>query len=438
MLRGAGGIAIGLPFLEAMLGRNRSVAQANEIPRRCVFFFTSCGPNSDLWWPSGDGQDFTLGPSHAPLAPFQSKLLIPDNVAMETAMDRDTRGPGSNGHDAGTGHCLTAMRMKAGPSGVGSFGQLEDGVCEGISVDQRMAQAVGEQTLYRSLEFGADVGPKDHPLIHRISWDGQGNALDPMATSGEAFDRVFASLATEDAPVQPGLRRRELVLGAVRDDLNRLRGKLGSEDRLRLDAHISSVADIAGRIDASTAVRCSRPSRVEGGGSVEDGTHQIDLLAEALTCDITRVASMQWSSGQSGERFRWLNHDDGHHGLSHQSNSHTEVGEIDLWYATEFARLLARLDAVDAGDGQSLLDYTTVVWVNEQEHGVGNNHDQERMPYVLAGSGGGFFKTGRYHRFADRKAHGELFLSLLHMMGVNDTVFGEPRWCRGPLSELHA
>ena len=40
LLRGAGGAAISLPFLEAMLGRNRSVAQPPEVPKRVIFFFS--------------------------------------------------------------------------------------------------------------------------------------------------------------------------------------------------------------------------------------------------------------------------------------------------------------------------------------------------------------------------------------------------------------
>ncbi len=440
VLRGAGGIALGLPFLEAMLGRNRSVAQSAEIPRRVVFFFTSCGPDPDAWWPQGEGTDFTLGPSLSPLEPFRHKLLIPDNIGMKTAIDRETRGPSGNGHDNGTGHCLTARPLEAGPSGVGSFGQLEDGTAGGISVDQHIAHFGGNATLYRSLEFGVEANNSDHPLIKRICWDSQKHPIEPMKTSGEAFDRIFAPLGPGgQQPIR--LRRRELVLGAVKDDLARLRAKLGAEDRRRIDAHMASIADISSRLDQTAGVSCAGLTRVDGGDNVDGGRGQLDLIAEALKCDLTRVVTMQWSTGQSGERFRWLGHDDTHHGLSHQGESNTgarrQIGEIDRWYATELAHLLGRLDALEAGDGKSVLDYTTVIWVNEQEQGIGNHHDFHRMPYVLAGSGGGFFKTGRYHKFAQQRGHGELFVSLMQMMGMQENSFGHPKHCAGALSELH-
>ena len=48
---------------------------------------------------------------------------------------------------------------------------------------------------------------------------------------------------------------------------------------------------------------------------------QMDLLVMALACDITRVASLQWSRSVSQMRFTWLPSPiaEGHHDLSHRA-----------------------------------------------------------------------------------------------------------------------
>ena len=440
LLRGAGGAAIGLPFLEAMLGPNRSVAQPTEVPKRIVFFFTSCGPDQDFWWPSGGERSFTLNRNMAPLEPFRDKLIILDDVAMETAINN-----GGNGHDRGTAHCLVARNMVPGPMGSGEFGHLWDGSAGGISVDQHIADFVAAgptPTIFKSLEFGVRAEGIAQALPSRISYRDVFAPVIPLHTPGAAFDRIFLPLTGDIEEQQRLQRRRELVLGAVQSDLARLRGNLGAADRTRVDAHVSAISDITTRLGELSGAVCDVPIRQDANPYPMRGQLQLDMIVESLKCDLTRVASIQWSTGQSGVRFDWLGHMDGHHSLSHRGISETEakrqIGEIDHWYCEQFAYLLGRLEAIEAGDGQTLLDHTTVVWVNEQEQGIGNIHRFTRMPYVLAGSGGGFFDTGRYVQLPARRPHGDLLVSLMQMMGMTETTFGDPAYCTGPITELHA
>lgn len=437
VLRGAGGAAIGLPFLEAMLRPGRTVAQAESIPPRVVFFFTSCGVVPDTWWPSGGETDFTLGSSLQPLAPFRDKLLIVDGIRMATAMERPG---GSNGHDRGTGHCMVCRSIVQGPSGVGEFGHLWDGSAGGISIDQHIANHLDGVTPYRSLEFGVKAEGIRQAVPSRISYRAAFEPVIPMHTPGEAFDRILAPLqGGQDNTAQlEERRRRQLVLGAVREDLGRLHADLGTDDRRRLEAHVASIEDITNRLDRPIEAICSVPNRADASDYPTKGRLQLDLIVEALKCDLTRVASIQWSTGQSGLRFDWLGHQDAHHTLSHKGISDTaaknDVSEIDRWYAEEFAHLVSRLNAVEAGDGMSLLDHTTVVWVNEQQQSIGNIHRFERMPFILAG-GGAHFRTGRKVTVSNTP-HAELYVSLMHMMGMTENTFGDPDFCSGPISAL--
>ncbi|MEM9864686.1 MAG: DUF1552 domain-containing protein [Myxococcota bacterium] len=440
LLRGAGGVAIGLPFLDAMLGSRVSVAQSDAIPKRIVFFFTSNGPNRERWWPTGGGEtDFVLGPSMAALEPFRDKLLIPDGIRMATA--REARGDGGNGHDVGTGHCLTARGIVAGPDGVGEFGHLWDGTAGGISIDQFIAQSIaGEDRPYRSIEVGARAQGIRQSLPSRISYRGQGQPVTPFHTPGQTFDQIFRGIGTVEEGPDPQQQRRQLVLDAVQGDLQRLSSRLGTADRQRLMLHIESVGEIASRIDASSRIVCEAPERSDSENFPEVIDLQLDLLVQAFKCNLTRVASLQCSTGQSGIRHSWLGHTEAHHSISHKGDSDTffrnQSAEIDQFYVERFARFLGALEAEETADGGTLLDHTTVVWVNEQSKGTGNTHTWDRMPYVIAG-GNGYLKQGRFIDVGNR-AHGELFVTLMNMMGVEGNTFGIPEYCDGAIDALIA
>lgn len=437
LLRGAGGAALALPLLDAML-TSPGAAQDGAIPRRVVFFFTGNGPDVDRWWPSGTGAGFSLNSSMAPLEPFQSKLLIPRGIRMATA--REARGDGGNGHDVGTGHCLTARGIVAGPSGVGEFGHLWDGTAGGISIDQHIGAAVQGDLPYRSISLGARAEGIRQSLPSRISYRGQGQPVTPFHTPEAAWDQLFAGLGTVESGPNPDARRREVVLGAVSADLSRLSGQLGRADRERLQLHAQRVAEIADRIDSSSRVICEAPERA----TAADYGETIDLhgaiIAEAFKCNLARVASIQCSTGQSGIRHSWLGHTESHHGISHKGDSDSaaraQSSQIDRWYCERFAGLLSELNATTFPDETTLLDHTTVVWVNEQEKGTGNTHRWNEMPYVIAG-GGGYFKQGEVVDTGGR-AHGELFVNLMNMMGVEGNSFGNPEFCDGAIDGLIA
>src|SRR5689334_15039147 len=85
LLRGAGGIAVGLPMLEIMTGRKASAA-AGTSPRRLVIFFSPNGTNDmDQFMPQGTGSGFVLGSETSPLEPLRDRLLVLSNIRMDSA-----------------------------------------------------------------------------------------------------------------------------------------------------------------------------------------------------------------------------------------------------------------------------------------------------------------------------------------------------------------
>lgn len=132
----------------------------------------------------------------------------------------------------------------------------------------------------------------------------------------------------------------------------------------------------------------------------------------------------------------WLGHSLPHHTLSHASDTDAAAVEqlhaIGRWYASQFATLLDKLAAVREHDG-SLLDNTVVLWCSDVS--TGNTHERRDMPYVLAGRCGGALSPGRRVGF-DGAPHNELLLAIAHAMDVPIDTFGNPDYCRAPLSGL--
>lgn len=107
LLRGAGGILVGLPFLEALAPR---VAHAQAMPqKRFIGIYHPNGVYTPQWFPTGSESNFTLGPIHQALAPYKSKLLFTSGVDMQVAVT----GPGEQ-HQRGIGAFLTGAKLDTG------------------------------------------------------------------------------------------------------------------------------------------------------------------------------------------------------------------------------------------------------------------------------------------------------------------------------------
>ncbi|MEM8605957.1 MAG: hypothetical protein AAGF92_02580 [Myxococcota bacterium] len=69
------------------------------------------------------------------------------------------------------------------------------------------------------------------------------------------------------------------------------------------------------------------------------------------------------------------------------------------------------------------------------ELGKGNSHTRRDIPFMLAGSAGGHFKTGRHIDFGG-EPRGKLLVSLTHAVGKPVSTFVVPRYSQRPLSGL--
>jgi hypothetical protein len=440
-LQGSLAAAAAIPLLDA----TRARGQAATYPRRLLVFYTPNGTIDAEWRPTGGETDFTLGRILQPLAPYRDKLLVLGGVHMPLA----DSGFGSH-HTRGVGGLLTGRPILEGT--FESAGPPTAGWASGISLDQHIAKALAPPTPFQTLELGVQV--VDAEVRGRLSYSGASQPLPPVESPYAAFDRIFAGVmpGATDPALEALRKRRETVLSLVREELGDARSKVGAEDRTKLDQHLTAIRDIerrlTGVVPAGTG-DCAPPAlgapldvqATENMPAI--GALHMDILASALACDLTRVATLQWTHAESDHAFPWLGIDQAHHTMSHSGDNDQAAQEnltkINVWYAEQLAYLLAKLAEYPEGDG-SLLDNTVVLWCNEV--GKGNNHDHRDLPFLLAGSCGGHFATGRFVDYSAAGGaghpHNDLLVSLANAMGTADTTFGDPAHCTGPLPGLTA
>lgn len=432
-LRAAGGTALALPWLQATHSRAGGAAA----PKRLVVFFTNNGTVPDAW-ASGGENDFTLGEILAPLQPHRSNLLLMRGIDMESSH----HGPGSGDpHMPGMAHCLTGTEMVT--TGPGAY----DMIGGGISVDQYIAEQLAAPTKFASLGFGVQAREYSSSPWNSLSYAGPNAPVDPQDDPQAAFDRIFMGF---DVPMgeQETLRQQRLsVVDVVRADIEALRPRLGTEDRVRLDQHLEAMLDLQQSIESVTPTggACQpppRPSAIDGGLYAYENVPELfrvqsELLVMSLACDLTRVATLQFREALGGSMtFTFLGQNEHYHEISHKSDGDTvgrqQMIDTSRFFAEQFAYLIDLMAAVPEEDG-TLLDNTCVLWVNELSKG--NAHSRTNMHYVLAGGCQGAFTTGRSLVFSGA-FHNDLLVSLCQAMDVDTDTFGNPAYCTGPLVGL--
>lgn len=433
LLKGALGAAVGLPLLEAMMPS----ASASVFPKRFLVFFTGLGTVRSAWQPVGSESSFTLGKVLAPLAPYQDKLLVLTGIDMESAY----HGPGDP-HQQGIAQALTGTELEEGDlfpyaCNPGKF----VGWGGGISFDQLLASKLGSTTRFPSLELGVQVQLSN--VSSRLCYAGPGLPVPPEDDPWKVAERLFSDLSSDPTQLAARRKKRHRVLDLVKDDYAALTKQLGAEDRQRLESHLDAVEEIERRLDAPGGVLGGSCAIPELGAPLDVyandlypaiGTMQLDLLAMALACDLTRVGSVQWSTTQTGRIFSWLGQTVPHHTLSHSGDGDTfaqgQLADIGAWHAQQLAYLCGKLAAIPEGGG-TLLDNTVILWCTDIS--AGNTHSRRDMPYVLVGGAGGALQTGRFLQYAGAY-HNDLLLALAQAMDVELATFGNPAYCTGPLT----
>ena len=427
-----------LPLLGSLGSRSAFAAEPPSIPKRLLIFYTPNGTNPQTWFPTAgeSPSDFALTPLHAALEPHKQDVIFLRGVDMLCTV----KGPGEP-HQRGMGAVLSGRHLQEGTM-VGGDGTLA-GWGDGITVDQAIANQIGNTTAKKTLEFGVRVLGSD--VRHRMCYAGPAQPIPPQTNPHAAFGSLFAGLQVQPTQAAAIRARRKSVLDAAHAQFEWVRKRVSTADRIKLDQHRVMVRTLEKQLSADVELggACAVPTEPPDYGDPQSeavmaqvAKHQIDITVMALACDITRVATLQMSAGTNNIRFPFLNSYADDHVLSHAGpTDDTSIAEWAMrqaWYSSQFAYLLQSMKDIPEGAG-NLLDNTVVLWCSELSQG--NTHSHADMPFVLAGRAGGQLTPGRYLQFENR-SHTDLLLSLMHLMDAPAETFGDPDFVTGPIQEL--
>lgn len=404
-------VALALPWLESLQPRAAHAAESG-FPKRFVLWYWGNGNRPETWLPTEEGEDWTPTDQLAPLAAFQHKLSLVTGYAVKV----ENIIP----HGSGMSGLLT---------GLPADGDDDDWTVSGPTFDQLLAQEIGGDTVYRSLNLG--IGSDDS-----ISYSGA-NAhnpadSDPFTVYEMLFGATF-SVPGEEGLVDPTLGYRRSVLDAVLGDINALDARISSADRTRLEAHADAVRELELRLarlqeDPPSFEACHHPTVPDAEYPAIDGRPQLvarnqamaELTAMALACDQTRVLSYTFTKPLYNELFQDVS--DGHHNLTHdEPGDQPQVESIATQVMGSLADFLAALDGIEEGDG-TLLDHTLVMACSETSEG--QTHSLEEIPLIFAGGAGGGVQMGRHVRSWTQENVNKALLSALRGMDLTLTSLG--------------
>jgi Protein of unknown function (DUF1552) len=439
---GVGGAAA---LLRGATGSAR--AAGPDIPRRLVFFYTQQGTLRNLWAPTGTETDYTLGELHRDsLEPYKKSLLFLDGLEMHSN-EVDPIQPG-NAHYAGTTHALTGVNRQSGT--LPSASSIDQYIASEINKGAPLTKVPSLELAVRDISFGEWA----------VSF-GESGAPIPFETDpGKAYDRVFGDFVKpDDSAAQARAAQDDAVLAWAAGEFDATSSKLDANDKTKLAAHAEALRDLQARLKLAPSAACTQPTREGektyagnwyGASAYTDITDMhMRLAAAALACDRTRVVTIAlpelpsslvgYTPGALGATdLHDLVHKTAENGaLKDDPNAVAPIKRYHQLHAKQFATLLGLLQALPESDGGSLLDHTLVLWCGQLGSG---SHDLTQLPWILAGGGGGFVKSGRHVKYDEVGGHGpshnDLFVSLANYMGLTTTSFGNSAVSKGPLSRL--
>ena len=418
VLRGMG-VAMGLPFLEAMSPALVATAKAAANPkqRRFGVAMVPLGERPGYWTPKTVGANFEFSPILKPLEPFRNHMTVISNLCNPL-----------DGHAVSVGAWLTGATPKR---------TIAEDVLAGTSIDQVIAGQIGQETVYPSLELATEdftgyIGGCDPAYscayMNTISWRNPTTPLPMEINPRIVFERLFGRPGTSAQRLERMARDRS-ILDSVRQDVADLAGSLGPRDRSRLDAYLDNVREIERRIQraekqATTDVKVPDAPIGIPESFEEHAMLQFDLLALAYEADVTRVFAYMISRDASQRVYPDIGLTEPHHSMSHHGGNEEKIAnlvKLNTYHISLFGRFLDKLRSTPDGDG-SLLDHSLILWGSGMSES--NTHSRLDIPTLLVGGGAGLIKGNRHLQMAPQTPFANLMLTLSEKYGAQLDKYG--------------
>jgi hypothetical protein len=406
-LKGAG-VALALPFLDAMRPAFAGDADAAKTPRRFFGICNNLGLVPDQFFPQKAGKDYTLSPYLELLKDHRSDFSVFSGVSHP---------------DVDGGHPADNCFLTAAPHpGNGGFRNT-------ISLDQFAAQRLGHLTRFPALTLGVNTLSGQRSL----SWTGSGALIPTEEKASEVFKKLFLRGTPEE--VQAQKRRLELgqsIMDAVAGQAKNLQRNVGARDRERLDQYFTGVRDLEVRLGKAREWEDKPKPTVKVPPPKDPPTPReymekvrvmYDMARLAFETDSTRFITLLLDSVNSPTiAIEGAEITDGYHNLSHHGKSAAKLKQLES-IDREHMKLLDGLYAglkTTTEDGSTLLDRTMVLYGSNL--GNANTHVTTNLPVIFAGGG---FKHGQHLAFDKDRNYPlpNLFVSMLQRLGLEVDKF---------------
>ena len=455
LLRGTG-VGLALPWLDAMTMSTFASREAGKPPMRMAFFYVPNGVNMDCWRPSETGPLDELPETLKPLEAVKKHILVLSDLAADHC-DGEIAA-----HEPAGGGYLVGKKCK----------HSEEPEVGGASIDQIVAREIGHETPIDSLALGIDPGHRgDHgysgTYMSHISWRNKTTPSALELNPKQLYERLFHG----KAPKRPDWTEKQAgvdqnipsdsveasVLDLVREDTKALQRKLGFNDRHKLDQYLEGLRGIEKRVELASCDGYSHHQDAFSNDPLADADENevseliipngkgipseyashvnlmLDILTLAFQTDSTRVATFMFSYEKSGRAYPEIKAKGSHHSTSHhkkQAENLDQLTRINTHHMELFSRMLQRMSEIPEGEG-TLLDNVLICYGAGLSDG--NKHNNDNLPLVLAGGGGGTIHGGRHLTYAEKTPICNLYLEMVSRMGMSMDSFGDSN---GRLSDL--
>jgi len=422
-LRGAG-VALALPFMDAMVPAHTALAQTAGAPKiRAGFFYlphgaimhnTAHGPEWDNWTPKGAGENFELSTIMKSLEPHKRYVNSFGNL--------------ENAASVGSVHTINPATWL---SGVRPDSEAA-GASMSTTLDQVIAQHIGQETSLPSLEVAAETtvqvaacggGSGGCYYSSTLSFRNPTSPL-PMEFNPR---KIFLQLFGEGDNAQEReaiIQQKASLLDLISDRTRALQKTLGASDKVILDSYLDTVREIERRVNMAASQDLSGFDIPEAPvGELDQFDKQVellfDLLALAYQADLTRVVSYIMVSEGTNRTYNHIGVPDAFHPLSHHANDIERLKrliKIQTWHMQEFSKFLTKMANTPDGENSLLENALFMYGSNMSNSDMHNNYP---VPNILVGGAAGKMKLGGQHvDLPERTPIANLHLTVLDKLGI--------------------
>lgn len=453
-------------------------SQARSPIRRFICIGVPNG-HTEKWLPEGGELDWKINQDpDSPLKPLErhrSRVNVMGGLWLKNGWDttyivenHDERmfQPGSIGGHAAPPVLLTGAIGKDGPMQFDGWEMTAGG--PSVDVHIGLNQPDAANVKFKPLALRATrrqsassyisfLGAPTTPRVQNTT----GLHDDPVVLFRDMFEN--GTLNSEE--LQRVVAGKKHILDFASGQLTALHNHFGAVNKARMEAHLEAVrrategVSIVASCQTPTAPDPSIDYLTAGSQYPTILKSQIDMTVVAMACDLTRSASLLWNDGANGDvTFRWLkDKDPGFDGIAaegelgggqirtHHNIAHHNDGLLknysDQWFIEQYAYLLDRLAETTDADDRPLIETTAVLFCNMQRSGGG--HQTKDLFWILGGNYDGYFKTGRFLRWASGRQgeslpHNQVLAAMINGSGCPQIEFFGDAQYGGELTSLRA